>query len=655
MGTTDSAPLRADRVSRTAPRASGFRSRAVMVVLLAGALLGAGCATQTGGIAVHGTLEIISYSEGALYLDGRPVADLAPGEHYVQDVPWGTYRVQMRFSAGSRETRRVDVPMLETITLVFAEEYGGIEVTSRTPGTVSVDGRTMGQTTEDDSATITDVPVGERSVEIEYTSIDDALGGSEMRTAIVERGVTSAVSFEQTFGCLRLTVPTAGDLYIDGVGIGAYESSTTTTVCGIPTGQRSLEMRYANGVQESVTASVRSVSQGNASFAGLANIEVTTVTDGTVFVDRVEQGSLAVGETMTVEGVRAGSTTISIRYPHGSTERVSVTSSANRTARAAFTHEFGAIHVTGPAAGTVSIRGRPETTFEPGRTLEFDGVLVGDYTVDIRYGDTGADSQTITVQPDEIARVEFAYGRVRVVAPASGTVTVDRSVPREVEGGSSVTFEGVLPGERSVEIRYANGGSESERVAVRSGETSSVAFEHLGSLRVTTRTPATVYVDGARAGRIVAGQSGVTVADLPAGARTIEIRYDGGEREQRDINVLPGTSVTARFTYTEPEPDRVTWSPDEPDASRDSASEERSEPEAEARSEPAPEPTPTPRPSAPSTSSSGPDFGQAMAGGTVWGLILGGGAALAGAGLEDALIATAIGFALGFFGTLLFG
>ncbi len=68
-----------------------------------------------------------------------------------------------------------------------------------------------------------------------------------------------------------------------------------------------------------------------------------------------------------------------------------------------------------------------------------------------------------------------------------------------------------------------------------------------GILSVVTATEADIYVDGKKAGRASPGKT-LMIPDLPAGERTLELRY-ATSSESRRVVVEPGVSTEASFSY----------------------------------------------------------------------------------------------------------
>lgn len=68
-----------------------------------------------------------------------------------------------------------------------------------------------------------------------------------------------------------------------------------------------------------------------------------------------------------------------------------------------------------------------------------------------------------------------------------------------------------------------------------------------GILSVVTATEADIYIDGKKAGRTVSGKS-LTIPDLPAGERKLEIRY-ASSTEDRRVVVEPGVATELSFSF----------------------------------------------------------------------------------------------------------
>jgi hypothetical protein len=69
---------------------------------------------------------------------------------------------------------------------------------------------------------------------------------------------------------------------------------------------------------------------------------------------------------------------------------------------------------------------------------------------------------------------------------------------------------------------------------------------------VVTAPNGVVFVDGERAGELENGRLRI---EVPAGARKVEVRAEGGARGKADVTVLQGFEETVSITVAEPPPD----------------------------------------------------------------------------------------------------
>ena len=68
-----------------------------------------------------------------------------------------------------------------------------------------------------------------------------------------------------------------------------------------------------------------------------------------------------------------------------------------------------------------------------------------------------------------------------------------------------------------------------------------------GDLKVIAATDADIYIDGKKSGRTAPGKS-ITIPDLPAGERSLELRY-ASSSESRKVVVEPGISTEVSFSF----------------------------------------------------------------------------------------------------------
>ncbi|MDA3950112.1 MAG: SUMF1/EgtB/PvdO family nonheme iron enzyme [Spirochaeta sp.] len=79
---------------------------------------------------------------------------------------------------------------------------------------------------------------------------------------------------ERTVGSIRVTVETAGTVYLDGERIGELGAGQSATLSDVETGSRRLEVRYDDGEGETSTVTVRSGTAATARFSYVERAEV---------------------------------------------------------------------------------------------------------------------------------------------------------------------------------------------------------------------------------------------------------------------------------------------------------------------------------------------------------------------------------------------
>jgi hypothetical protein len=76
-------------------------------------------------------------------------------------------------------------------------------------------------------------------------------------TALPSPPARPGFQVERTVGSIRVTVATAGTVYLDGERIGELGAGQSATLSDVETGSRRLEVRYENGERENSTVTVR--------------------------------------------------------------------------------------------------------------------------------------------------------------------------------------------------------------------------------------------------------------------------------------------------------------------------------------------------------------------------------------------------------------
>jgi hypothetical protein len=95
------------------------------------------------------------------------------------------------------------------------------------------------------------------------------------------------MTIQKTYGSLTVSAATAGALYLDGTKLGDLPASAKATLNNIETGDRSLELRYANGEVEHHGANVAEGQSTSVSFdyRNEPKVETTTLPGGAATTD----------------------------------------------------------------------------------------------------------------------------------------------------------------------------------------------------------------------------------------------------------------------------------------------------------------------------------------------------------------------------------
>jgi formylglycine-generating enzyme required for sulfatase activity len=148
--------------------------------------------------------------------------------------------------------------------------------------------------------------------------------------------------------------------------------------------------------------------------------------------------------------------------------------------------------------------------------------------------------------------VSLASGSLSITVASAATVSLlDKSV--ELPAGATLPVNNVTVGDVAVAVRYADGKTENRSVRVEANRSVSVSFDYrpvtTGSLRVSAATAGTVWLDGSQRGTVSPGGS-LTLSDVPAGSRRVEIRYADGKSETSTATVSAGgAAVAVAFSY----------------------------------------------------------------------------------------------------------
>ena len=83
-----------------------------------------------------------------------------------------------------------------------------------------------------------------------------------------------SITVEREYGSIRVSVETAGTVYLDGEELGRLDAGQSATIGEVPTGTRRLEVRYEDGERETITAAVRSGTAATARFSYVERVEL---------------------------------------------------------------------------------------------------------------------------------------------------------------------------------------------------------------------------------------------------------------------------------------------------------------------------------------------------------------------------------------------
>jgi hypothetical protein len=199
-------------------------------------------------------------------------------------------------------------------------------------------------------------------------------------------------------------------------------------------------------------------------------------------------------------------------------------------------------NVSSEVQGTTGGRQRPE---------QFGNVTVRYSLASGSLSGTAAPAPGAPAAPS-FGNVTVALGSLSITVASAATVSLlGQSV--ELPAGGILPVNNVTVGDVAVAVRYADGTTENRSVRVEANRSSSVSFDYrpvtVGSLRVSAATAGTVWLDGSQRGTVAAGGS-LTLSEVPAGSRRLEIRYADGKSETSTATVSAGgAAVAVAFSY----------------------------------------------------------------------------------------------------------
>jgi formylglycine-generating enzyme required for sulfatase activity len=103
-----------------------------------------------------------------------------------------------------------------------------------------------------------------------------------------------SLTVEKAYGSVTIEVRTGGTLYLNGTAMGQLTPGSSSRLDDIEAGQASLEMRYADGKTETLTADVTKDAVTAVAFSYSASVERPKVPENMI---RVEGGTFTMGDT----------------------------------------------------------------------------------------------------------------------------------------------------------------------------------------------------------------------------------------------------------------------------------------------------------------------------------------------------------------------
>ncbi|MGA2641510.1 MAG: SUMF1/EgtB/PvdO family nonheme iron enzyme [Spirochaetia bacterium] len=126
-----------------------------------------------------------------------------------------------------------------------------------------------------------------------FTPVYLAGSGSAPAPAVTPAKKPS-LTVEKAYGSVTIKVRTGGTLYLNGTAMGQLTPGSSSRLDDIEAGQASLEMRYADGKSETLTADVTKDAVTAVAFSYSASVERPKVPENMI---RVEGGTFQMGDT----------------------------------------------------------------------------------------------------------------------------------------------------------------------------------------------------------------------------------------------------------------------------------------------------------------------------------------------------------------------
>jgi hypothetical protein len=299
-----------------------------------------------------GTLRVQAATPGNLFLNGQMRATVPASEPVdIEYVEPGMRQAEMVYENGSRERQSVEILESGKTAAVFIDTFGTLEVTAASAGRVllEVDKGEERGIQANGRLVFPLIRAGEQTVRMTYPN-----GQVVSRRVRIEPEKVSSLHFSETFGNVRVSSVTGGTLLVDDLEIRQLAGGESTTAAA-EAGNRTVSMRYPNGVVENYPADVRADEVSVVDFTrGFGNTAMILESSGTLLFNNKEIGYVPGGTTEHMNMVDAGVHAVSVAYPDGHTEYHSVQVLPGEAHIVHFTYEMHYyVGDRGPAGGLI--------------------------------------------------------------------------------------------------------------------------------------------------------------------------------------------------------------------------------------------------------------------------------------------------------------
>ncbi|MCF7939957.1 MAG: SUMF1/EgtB/PvdO family nonheme iron enzyme, partial [Spirochaetales bacterium] len=493
----------------------------------------------------RGNLAVLTGEDGLkILLDGESYGETGSG--VLEDVAAGRYEVKIT-GGGWYYRGPVEIAAEETTwVLPELQAVGMLEVQAHVSGSVEIRGEKPVHLEAGDVYLSEQVPVGTTQVSFRYAN-----GLQEIRELTIEQGERSTVGFSKTFGTLKLSVATGGTVYVDGKLKGVLEGGNTEDLGWLETGLRRIEIEYADGLREIQQVEIEQGESTNSIVftRTFGEVAVRTATAGKVYLEGEEEElELSAGDRKVFPMTESGKRIVHIEYVNGMRESRDIIVHPDQSTTVEFTKTFGQVMISAAAEGELFIDRERQQSLGAGTEVVLD-LETGERLVELHHPEGPVEARMVDLSSGETAEVIFStiYGALLVSAATAGTLSIDGAAYGDVEAGSELELTGIETGERSIEIRYESGKTETQLVEIGSGATPEISFSTtFGGLQVRTAASGTVLVDGEEQGLLQAGGD-LELTGIETGTRNVEFRYGNGMREAKDVVVREGTQHRVLF------------------------------------------------------------------------------------------------------------